>query len=371
MKKIGIVTFHRPINYGAVLQSVALYKTISENGAKCEIIDYENESIRRAYKLFSLNRCTNIKLLIWNILNIPGNLKKKARFNEFLQKNVQLTKTVNKHTIEKFSDTYDCYITGSDQVWNYSCTGNDSVFFLDFVLDNSKKRSYAASVGDYKISDENKEAIRKYLSGFSTISVREKSSISIVESILGINGLCHQHLDPTLLVNRMDWEKMIANVSRLHKNNYILIYFMAQNDTIVRETMTLAQNIKRENDFDIVVIGGSLHKGKDGIFYFNAYSPEEFIALFRDASCVITNSFHGTAFSIIFNKDFYSYVKDVNRSGRVFDLLSAIGLQKRLFSSAKQIIKYEHIQFDKANELLQNWVNESIQYIIKIIEFGS
>lgn len=366
MKKIGLITFHRPVNFGAALQSVALFKTIESQGAACDIIDYINPSFEKAYKPFKFSQITSIKSFLWSIARFPGENRKNKKFMRFVQRNTSLTKPL--HTAEELraiGNQYDSYITGSDQVWNLKCSGNETAYFLDFVS-GKPKNSYAASFGDIDVSDELKEQYNKLLCDFSAISVRETVGIDIVKNITGKD--CVQTLDPTLLLNDKQWAEIIRSVKPLVNEPYLLVYFMAQSDEIKREMLTLARRIANEKKYRVIVIGGSLHKKKDGINYVDAESPEDFLALFRDASFVVTNSFHGTAFSVNFGKDFYSYVKpDLTIKGRVESLLEKIGIGDRVFSYERQIKTIEPVDFQKALSALETERLNSIAFLRSVI----
>ena len=364
-KKIGLLTFHRPINFGAILQAVALAKEIENCSGKCEIIDYINPAFEKAYPLFHKENCSSIKGIIWEFLMFPYRLKQKREFNIFLKKNVLLTKSYKKADLKNIEKDYDAFLVGSDQVWNLTCSGNDFTYFLDFVL-TKPKFSYAASFGDYHIADENKEKIKFLLDSFRDISAREQSGIEVLEEITGKKFM--KTLDPTLLLNKEQWFEIIKNTGRIVKENYVLIYFMVQTPTVTCEIFKMANRIREKYGYKIVVIGGSIHKSKNGIIYYNATSPEEFVALFRDASYVLTSSFHGTAFSINFEKDFYSYVKpDLAVQGRIENLLTQIDLNNRMFSLASEIEDIEVIEYSQPHTLLNNEREKSVMYLKRVL----
>ena len=366
MRKIGLITFHRPVNFGAVLQSVALFKTIEAQGVACEIINYINPSFEKAYKPFKLSQITSVKYFLWSVARFPGENRKSKNFKRFVQRNTSLTKPLyTAEDLKAIGNQYDSYITGSDQVWNLECSGNETAYFLDFVLDKPKN-SYAASFGDIDVSDELKERYNKLLRDFSAISVRETAGIDIVKKITGKD--CVQTLDPTLLLNDKQWKEIISSVKPLVNEPYLLVYFMAQSDEIKREMLTLARRIANEKKYRVVVIGGSLHKQKDGIYYVDVESPEDFLTLFRDTSFVITNSFHGTAFSVNFRKDFYSYVEpDLKIKGRVESLLEKIGIEDRVFSYERQVKTIEPVDFQKVYSALEAERLNSIAFLRSVI----
>ncbi len=365
-KKIGLLTFHRPINYGAVLQAVALAKALELCGVDCEIIDYINPAFEKAYPILHKENCSSMKGLIWEFMMVPKRIKQKKGFDAFLKRNANLTKSYSKAEMQKIEKEYDAFIVGSDQVWNLKCSGNDNTYFLDFVKEKPKY-SYAASFGDSVVKEENKGIIRNFLSSFSCISVREESGLRILEEL----ATCEfeQSLDPTLLLNKEKWCEIVENTKRLIPEKYVLIYFMVQSPDTVREVFTMANRIKEQYGYKIVVIGGSIRKNRNGVTYYNATSPEEFVTLFRDASYVLTSSFHGTAFSVNFKKDFYSYVKpDLLVQGRIESLLVKLGLEDRIFSKATAINKLSSINYEDAEVKLEVEREKSYTYIEKVLD---
>lgn len=365
-KKIGLLTFHRPINYGAVLQAVALAKGLELCGVDCEIIDYINPAFEKAYPILHKENCSSLKNLIWEFMMVPKRIKQKKGFDAFLKRNTNLTKSYSKAEMQKIEKEYDAFIVGSDQVWNLKCSGNDNTYFLDFVKEKPKY-SYAASFGDSVVEEENKGMIRNFLSSFSCISVREESGLRILEEL----ATCEfeQSLDPTLLLNKEKWCEIVENTKRLIPEKYVLIYFMVQSPDTVREVFTMANRIKEQYGYKIVVIGGSIRKNRNGVTYYNATSPEEFVTLFRDASYVLTSSFHGTAFSVNFKKDFYSYVKpDLLVQGRIESLLVKLGLEDRIFSKATAINKLSSINYEYAEVKLEVEREKSYTYIEKVLD---
>ena len=363
MKKVGLITFHRPINFGAVLQSVALVKSIEKLGASCELIDYRNPFFEKMYSPFRLPKCLSTKSFVWWMAMLPHNIIQHIGFRRFVSSNTQMTKPIkNISRLAAVGSMYDIYITGSDQVWNLACSGGATAYFLDFVKDRPKN-AYAASFGDANISEDDKQRYWQWLNGFHNISVRESYGGDIVKNITGRD--CIQTLDPTLLLNLEQWSDIVKKTEPILKKRYVLLYFMATGDEAHRQMMQVARALAEKQGLAILVIGGSLHKEKDGICYVNPSSPEQFVALFMDAAWVVTNSFHGTAFSVSFEKNFYSYVKpDLRVSGRVESLLRKLGLQERIFSDAEQIqnidqtIAYEHVRL-----VLEKEREYSIQYL--------
>ena len=363
MKKAGLITFHRPINYGAALQSVALYKAITALGVQCDLIDYRNPFFKQLYKPYHWPEICTVKNILWSVAILPINLRKNIGFRRFISRNTSLTRPItNKDDLQKFGSTYDLYITGSDQVWNLKCSGNETAYFLDFVQ-GKPKNAYAASFGDSDISESAVPQYRKLLSGYENISVREASGVAVVQKVLGER--CVQVLDPTLLLDMQQWSEIIQHPKRVFPKKYVLVYLMGANETDREEILKAARKVAEEKGFEVLVIGESLHRKRDGIYYVHITSPDEFVALFHDAAFVVTNSFHGTAFSVNFQKEFYSYVKpDLAVEGRVESLLKMLGIENRVFSHCTDIPSFDKaVDYQKATAALQAARLDSIHYL--------
>lgn len=363
MKRVGLITFHRPVNFGAALQSVALSKSIRSLGAQCYLIDYRNPFFEKRYRAFQLPHRRSIKTIAWTLAMLPYNLKQISGFRRFVRENAELTKPIKtKAELAKTGSAYDLYITGSDQVWNLDCSGGETAYFLDFVTDKPKN-AYAASFGDWKVTEDNTGVYQTLLADFDHISVRESSGVAMVKELTGRD--CVQTLDPTLLLDHKQWDAIIGQRKRLLDKEYVLLYFMAASKEARDEMLKTAKQIAKARGCEILLIGGSMHKEKAGIHYVNPVSPYEFVSLFRDAAFVVTNSFHGTAFSVNFQKDFYSYVKpELTVEGRVESLLKRIGLENRIFSHSEQIQSIDQpIDYTAADAALTQARNSSLQYL--------
>ena len=316
--RCGIMTFHRAINYGAVLQAYALRRFVIENyNVDCDVIDYRAESIEKmyAYPRFSINP----KALVKKFLAAP----KRKKFESFLYTKLQIGKSVTREQLEEESEKYDLIITGSDQVWGKSRIGVDHSYFLDFVADTEKKASYAASMGAGTIDAENSEKYRTLLETFAHISVREHEAKVSLEQLL--HRPVEESIDPTLLLNREKWQRIVPG--KFAGKKYVLIYMLTNSDSI----LSLARKIARERNLVIFNITDA-YRSESGIRNLRGLGPEEWIDAFLNASYIVTNSFHGTAFAINFHVDFNTEVsKGISKRGtRITDLLKLAGLEDRL-----------------------------------------
>lgn len=325
--KTGIMTLSAAENYGAVLQSHSLCKYLTEYYSYSEIIDFTPKFIVGRYPLFYLNKSTFwtfIKSLIWSLVYYPIRKKKRNRFNLFRYKDSTYSK--NKYIEHYTDDTYDQYIVGSDQVFNLELTEYDKEFFLLNVT--HKKATYAASVGVSILSHKEKMILYRGLSGFCNISIREKVGCELIRAILAEKDVQYM-IDPVFLNNEQYWSKLASK--RLYKNNYIIIYTFVNFDLAYK----IAKKINK-NGMDILLICDSYKRQKSDVKNIKSVGPKEFLSLIKYSDYVITDSFHGTAFAIIFNKQFYS-IPYKGTESRFIDLLDLFGLEDRLVKRFEEI----------------------------------
>ena len=221
---VGITTFHRAVNYGAVLQTYALQKALEKINVKSEVIDYRDNIIDNRFKFF-YNK--SLKRFVRDLLYYPVFSSKNKKFESFLKTYVKTTDKIYTNFEQlKTLQNFDKYITGSDQVWNYKLTKWDKVYFLNFVQDNNKKCSYAASFGLNEIPSTEIQEYKKLLSQFNHISVREKKGEEIIYNLLERKAMVD--LDPTLLLDKKEWSS-IAKVPK--EKEYILVFVMQKNNS--------------------------------------------------------------------------------------------------------------------------------------------
>lgn len=348
MKKIGILTFNRAINYGAVLQAYAL-KTVCNKYGATEIINYKNEMIERAYSLYSSN-------IIKRFLKKVQFSKKNRKFFDFIDENA----TEKIYDINNFSsaeETFDKIIVGSDQVWSFYCSGNDKTYLLHGVSDNVKKYSYAASFGAPVLPQWQLPIFKECLSKFEKISVREETGRKILKEQVNIDSSVV--LDPTLLLDKEEWSRSL-NIRKM-KKKYILTYFL-DNDIELKE---IASAISKKTGLPIYNITTST-KSFFGEKVIKNAGPKEWAEYFYNAEFVVTSSFHGTAFAINFEKQFYTYAKN-NRASRIVDLLSSLGIESRRISNADDVDLSKQINYAQVNEKLNGERKKSFEFIESII----
>ena len=317
--KIGILTFHRAYNYGAILQAFALQKKLLSLGYDSEIIDYLSVKKQKQTKLFSYKTNMSVKQNLTNFVKDFYRKKKNRNFDLFMLEEMQLSKKSYSSFEEMAkldnSGEYDVYIVGSDQVWNSKNNLRDKTFLLSFVSDNNKRCSYAASIGSDILDTEMTALYSEEIKKFRVLSVRERSAIEKYDFLKQNNAI--EVLDPTLLLEKSDYEKIASK--RKVTQKYAFIYTIA-ND---RNLRSYARKFCKEKG--IVLIDSK----KSSQFFKNS-DPRDFLSYFIHADYIFTNSFHGTAFSIILNKQFAVELKTAKSlNNRSRDLLLKTNLLDR------------------------------------------
>ena len=365
--KIKTITCHEVYNYGASLQAYALMKYMQDLGHDVEIIDYKPEFLTRRYYLWAISPRWDQNLLmrlIYYSIKVPGKyfrfLNEKKPFDRFTKKYLKLTDKTYHTNDELKSDCPDAdiYLAGSDQIWNsISPNGKDPAFYLDFAKRGTVKASYAASFGTDYIAEGYEDQVKKWISNLDYVSVRESTGLKILDS-LGIQG--EQVLDPVFLLSSLEWSKLVKG--NMMKNKYILVYDFENNAEIEH----FSRKIAAETGYPIISINNYV-KQSYSKKHINNVSPLEYIGLIRNSEVFISNSFHGTAFSIIFNKDFYIFNRIYQKvNSRMVDLLGLLGIENRIVSGENKFNIGNEIDYDKVNVLLDKKISLSKKYLDRV-----
>lgn len=387
MKKIGIITTFKANNYGAELQAFALQNKLKRLGYDSYLIDYLfyknrkhkpcNES--KPLKKFPLLKKIKNKFLyrvILPLIDLYGdyfNKKLKLRKKNFLSfhaNNSNLTKTFYSYKeLYNYTFDFDVYCVGSDQVWNPNTATSIEPYFLTFAPNNAKKISYASSFGVSQIPEpELKDKYRQLLNNIDILSSREKQGVQLIKDITGRDAV--NVLDPTLLLNKEEWEEFANFENEYVKNKYIVLYNIHESEAILK----LAYKIHKETGYPILKIckRAVLLPRYKKVINVKTAGPAEFIGLIKNAGYIITNSFHGTVFSILFNKKFFSIMpQKANNNSRVEDLLKLLNLNNRLFydNMSINLIDYNsNIDYDSVERILNYQREKSIEYLVNAIE---
>lgn len=369
IKKVAISTIFYICNYGTVLQAYATQKILTQLGYSSEIIHYiperasYNRLLLKSGDTNSLNRLINILSIIFRL---PLNLLFLINFKRFTRKNLIFTKRKYKNTTQVMLNPplADIYMTGSDQVWNSNYNeGIDSVYYLQFVPDSMKKISYASSIGADDFRTEEKIAIKKLLEKYDNISVREQSAKEAVNN-LGITNV-QQVLDPTLLLGLKSWKKIMSK--RKIKQKYLLLYILGRD----KEILETGKRIAKERNLKIVKIGLDFILSPKVCKNDFLCNPSEYLSYFYYADYVITNSFHGLAFSIYFNKQF-SVILPKSYSTRLESIVNQFNLCDRIIRSEEDLEKQkEFIDYKAVNKELNRAKKASLHYLKKALENGN
>lgn len=311
--RIGILTFHRAHNYGAVLQCYALIQYLKSLGNEVYIIDYSSEYVQSCYKLVNYHRIRSknpmrmISKLNNEIRAYPIRKARSEKFDTFVNKHFSLLSINN-------IDDLDVIIVGSDQVWNTRLThGFDKYYWGNFIRNkNTRLISYAASIEEFWEQDNNKDAI-KLLSNFDSISVREENAMLLLQKLMPQKeiSLC---VDPTLLIPANIWNR-IAEMPQISER-YLLVYQVRNSE----KTVSIAQKIAKKLSLSIVYLSASVFGNNSKVSRYA--SPEQYLGFFKNASFVVCTSFHGTVFSLVYEKPFVSIRLNDGRDSRVETLLS-------------------------------------------------
>ena len=324
--RIGIVTQPLKANYGGILQNFALQQVLKNMGHEPITIDYVLEISRVRYCVSTL------KTIILKIMgrkrefiNFPRFYIRHKCVDVFIQKHVSVTRRVSKYH-KKLIDEYhlDAIIVGSDQVWRPLYSPFIHNMFLDFTSGMAIRRlAYAASFGvdNMEYSDKQLKRCSKLLKEFDGLSVREASGVSLCRDYFGVDAL--HVLDPTLLNDKEIYEKLCQNVPK-NSSKFLASYVLDISEEKKIYIESIAKQLELEINYFTADEGFSL-------------TIEEWLAMFRDASFIITDSFHGTIFSIIFNKPFFSLTNEVRGNSRFESLLSMLGLERRLNASFESV----------------------------------
>lgn len=352
--KIKVITRHAPSNYGSLLQSIATIKVIDGMGHDCEIIDYQRPDERGLSGVLTQLRQKDgygnpIKRLAYIALRYPIEKYAQVKFDSMRKKYLKKTVRCSNHEDLKRLKA-DAFITGSDQVWGPMMNGRyDSAYFLQFVSSGSRKLAYAASFGKTKFDESTVKAYKKMLSEYDKIAVREKSAVSLLEG-WGLDNCLGQVLDPTLLLDSKTWKDLLVSKHDSQKyanKNYILVY-QIHNDPKLSD---YAKRIARHTGMELLRVNPYLHQKYRGGKFICCPDLGEFLALIDNASCIITDSFHGTCFAINFGKQFIEILPNNATGTRNQSILELTGLSNRIlrdfndYSLINQMIDYNEVHY--------------------------
>lgn len=369
MKTIGIITYHHYYNYGTMLQALALQEKVEQLGYQAELIDFKQDN--------SLSRYEMLKL---RIKRMPVYIKERKKYRaladsreKIKEKNElfeQFYKTYLHVGKKKYTTTqqlmenppvYDGYVVGSDQTWNPFVANSPEAFFLPFVENKSKKGSYGPSLAVKSLSDEKEKEYRKKLSNFSFLSCREQDGAQLLSRITQKEVKCV--LDPTLLLSAKEWGKYCE--FEIPKEPYILVYFLGEKS----EHRRAVEKIQKLTNWKIISLPAAYLETENNDYKKVWGGPKEFLSLIRGAALICTDSFHGTMFSINFQRNFFSFCKssdseESSENSRLYSALNIFGLSNRIIHNMDNLTA-EDISIDYKNviPILEEQRRDSIEYL--------
>jgi hypothetical protein len=288
------------------------------------------------------------------------------RFDDFINKNINLTDYFsNANQIASAHLPYDKFICGSDQIWNLRDTADgDECYFLTFVENSNEKISYAPSLGWSDYDDECKQKYRELLKDFEYISVRETTGSNLLSKLL--DKKIETVLDPTLLLNETEWN-YIAEAPPI-KGEYIFCYTFGPLQKI---TWEIAKSLSKQTGLPIATAYLSKMDELNADIKLYDTGPREFVGLIKNAKFICTSSFHGTAFSVIYRKNFLSCIsqeENLSTDSRKIDLLNSLELSSRLIKKAEDInAERFYTDYSNAPKLLQNQIEKSVSFLVNSI----
>lgn len=372
MKSIGIITIHKINNYGSVFQAYALQKACEDLGYNVEIIDYNYPNSFHTHRKYANHEDSQPNEPKWiKTLYALELIKQHKGIETFVKKFQRLSPKTYNHPSELLNEApqYDVYITGSDQLWNPRHCNGDPAFLLHFAPDNALKISYAASIGTNCIPEELKPQYKELLSRYAHVAVRENSGASVIKEVAGQEPVVV--LDPTLLLDKEQWTR-IATPRRLFKKKYILCYFLNYTFNAFPYVDRLAEYMQKQTGYEIVRVARPPHKlGLPHTHYRVGASPEDFLALVRDAEMVLTTSFHGTAFAVNYGKPVFTVVQDRNASdSRQVSLMHNLGLDEQVLSIKDEMPEKGRFSYDVHSEQkrLETLRQQSMDYLKRALK---
>lgn len=352
-KKVGILTFQNTTNYGAQLQNFALQEYLKQSkNLTIEVINYNNENINKVERQIELPDNKSLKQIVKYFLVGKQRKEKWNNFEKFRNKYISLTEEYNKDDIVQIENKLDYFVVGSDQVWNTDITGDDYNYMLDFIKDNSKKYSYAASIGLDNLTS--KEEIISKIKKFKQINVREETAKDLLEqnNIKDINVV----IDPVFLIEKEEWINRLKLTPK--EGNYIFVYMIDS----YKENIKKIKAFANKEHLSVIYINNNIFN-TFGVKDVKTASPTEFLEYLYGAKYVITGSFHAVSFSLIFNKNFYYILNNkFKRNSRITDLIKKLDIKNRDITNKKKIDKYS-IDYEKINIKINNEIKKSQKII--------
>lgn len=353
--KVGIITFHNAINYGAALQSFASQQFLNNNGIEAEVVDYHCEKFANDYKVIKVYN-KSIKGIIKALVKAPNNYRKNRKFKAFVKTHIRLSKPYDQNNINQSNNDYGKFIVGSDQVWNLRLTDADLNYLLHFVTDDRKKFSYAASMGSTELDEETSNLLKKEVGSFISITVREEDAKAYLSGLLGRD--IQTVLDPVFLLSKEEWDH-VAHIPAC--DEYILVYCLHEKDVYFQ-----AEQLAKKTGLKIKCIQNNIKKPINAEYVLDA-GPSEFIGYIKNARYIVTDSFHGAAFGIIYRKQIKVVLKKslAGLNNRLLTILNCFELSHAIVDDQVNAAEASsEITYDE--EVIEGLIAQSKQYLLSI-----
>lgn len=352
----SLITIHTGFNFGSVLQTIATTRFLSELGVKTTVVNYIQPNY--TYKNYFKGLFKSAKSFLFTVFGIPYMVLNNIIYGRYLKKYCVLSKPIyKKDSFDQCCPRSDFYVTGSDQVWNTSYNGVDMRYFFSGI--EGAKIAFSSSIGKDTLDPETRQMLTEGLKDYKAISVREQSAVDIL-STLGISS--ELVLDPTFILNKNEWARYGTKIQP--KDEFILMYlpYNIKDKELIYST---ARKIATKENLKIFTFAWGVRSDKYADRTFHFCSPGDFLSLMLQAKYIITNSFHGTAFSINLNKQFWVYMPSAF-STRIESVLARFSLEDRLLNSIiddKQISKT--INFETVNDILDKERKRACEFMLK------
>lgn len=371
--RVGIITIHKSTaNYGACLQCYALWKYISSLGYDCEVVDLLRPSAHENYissKNDKVDFLFHIKERVRKIIAISKGYNKifKNRFEQYKKFNSNVKYSREYRSVDELYSSppiYDIYISGSDQIWNPNMLFDIAPYLLSFAPKGSIKLAYASSFAIGRLPENVKQEYAKYLRDYSFISVREDSGKSIVSELLNKDATVV--LDPVFLIEPQAWIDMSDNFLVPNKK-YILIYSLDINQKLV----SVAKDIAKNKDYSIIMILAAYkYYTIDSITQNANAGPLQWLGLIKNAELLLTDSFHGTVFSMQFGINFLCYIDSKSKvNDRIISLARKFNIENNFvyenqINSVDELLRKSFIDYSNLFVKIKDEVDKSKKYII-------
>lgn len=365
MKRIGLLTYHPWDNYGAVLQAYALQKSMSDvDGNIVETIDFFTDLQRSENDILQLKNIKSFKSILSTLLykgTIYFSLKKrKSRFNAFRRDFLKLTQ--NFSTEKQLIDNLPCediYVTGSDQVFHPK-SRYANVYYLGFSKNGAKKVAYAPSFGLSDIAGNITPEQIKYIKDFDCLSCREQVGADYLSSLLGKRIPCVA--DPVFLLTKEEWNKvaLTPDVVKKYRGRYIFVYRLNGGEPL----MNLAKKISNATGLPVVCVAMDCRSTGGAKMIYDA-GPRELLGLIKDSAYVVSDAFHGTALSLLYEKEAIIYIGESTTSSRITTLMDRFGLSQNIVHTEEDInnFSFNQLSFIDYSEKMGAFRQLSLDYL--------